>query len=119
MPRVFLARASAIAQNWPAGLHGVYVMSLGPVHLDAVNLTAGALPPFGRTPAEIGYEKKLIETIAASPHRRTNSKQELVELGMTIFGLSKRRAIALRERVIDVLDARAWSRAGARRRNRS
>ena len=94
-------------------------MSLAPVHLDAVNLTAGALPPFGRTPLEIAYEKKLIETIAASLNRRTKSKQELVELGMRIFGLSKRRAIAIRERVIDVLDAKAWSRAGARRRHRS
>jgi hypothetical protein len=95
-------------------------MSLGPVHnLDAVSLTVGALPPFGRTPAEIGYEKKLIETISASPDRRTKSKQELVELGMTKFGLSKRRAVRLREQVIDRLGARAWSRAGARRRNRS
>ena len=94
--------------------------ALGRVHaLDAVGLTVRAVAPFGRIPADIGFTGFLIETIAASLDRRTRSIQELAELGMTTFGLSKRRAIALRERVIDMLGARAWSRAGARRRNRS
>jgi hypothetical protein len=93
-------------------------MSLGPVHnLDAVSLTAGALPPLGRTPAEIGYENKLMETISASPDRRTKSKPELIEIGTTMFRLSKRRASTLREQVIDRLGASAWSDPGRGSRN--
>jgi hypothetical protein len=93
-------------------------MSLEPVHnLDAVNLTAGALPPLGRTPAEIGYENKLMEIVSASPDRRTKSKRELIEIGTTVFGLSQRRAAALREQVIDRLGASAWSDPGRGCRN--
>jgi hypothetical protein len=88
-------------------------------NLSAVDLRTGAVPPFGRTPEEIGFTRLLIEIISASPDRRTKSKQELVELGMTVFGLSKRRAIALREQAIDWSDARAWSTAGAPRRPRT
>ncbi|WP_291573968.1 hypothetical protein [Bradyrhizobium sp.] len=74
----------------------------------------GLEPPlFGRTPEEIGFEKRLIEIISGSPDRRTKSKQELVELGRTEFGLSERRAMALRESVIMRLRAKAWCNAGA------
>jgi hypothetical protein len=119
MPR-FAQTYHLVAQSLITGSPAIGQPALGQVHnLDADGLTALALPPFGRTPEEIGFIKLLIENISASPNRRTKSKRELVERGMTMFGLSKRRAIALRERVIDWLDARAWSRAGARRRNRS
>jgi hypothetical protein len=79
-------------------------------------LNIGGPPPLGRTPQEIDFTKLVIEIISGSPDRRTLSKQELVKLGMTRFGLSKRRAIALREQAIDWCGARAWSRAGAPRR---
>jgi hypothetical protein len=91
----------------------------GRVHHIAARFDIGAPPPVGRTPAEIAFSTFLTETIAASPDRRTKSKQELVELGRTGFGLSKRRAIALRERAIDRSDAPAWSSAGAPRHSRS
>jgi hypothetical protein len=81
--------------------------------LSAVGLSIGELPPIGRTPEEIGFEERLIKIISGSPDRRTKSKQELVELGKTEFGLSQRRATALRESVIMRLRAKAWSNAGA------
>ena len=93
--------------------------AIGQLHkLEAVGLTVRAVAPFGWTPAEIGFTGRLIEIISASLDRRTRSIQELVELGMTTFGLSKSRAIVLREQVIDRLDARAWLMGGAPRRNR-
>ena len=87
--------------------------------LSAVGLSIGELPLFGQTPEEIGFEKRLIKIISGSPDRRTKSKPELVELGTSGFGLSQRRANALRERVIDKLGAKAWSRAGAPRGRQS
>ena len=94
--------------------------ALGQVHnLDPVGLIVRAVAPFGRNPAEIGFTGLLIEIISASLDWAAKSKSELVQLGMSRFSLSKRRAIALREQVVDRLGARAWSRAGARRRNRS
>ena len=113
----------------PRGLHrskyGVNIMTQtiqpapGQVHHISARFNIGGPPSVGRTPEEIGFTRLLIEIICASPDRRTKPKQELVELGMTRFGLSKRRAIALRERAIDVSGARAWSRAGAPRHPRS
>jgi hypothetical protein len=91
----------------------------GRVQYISARLNIGGPPPFGRTPEEIGFTTVLFEIISASPDRRTKSKLELVELGMTRFGLSKRRAIALREQAIDRCGARAWSRPGARRHHRS
>jgi hypothetical protein len=94
--------------------------ALGQVHsLSAVDLSIGELPLFGQTPEEIGFEKRLIKIISGSPDRRTKSKQELVELGTSRFGLSQRRANALRERVIDKLGVKAWSKAGAPRGRQS
>jgi hypothetical protein len=90
--------------------------AIGQLHkLESVDLT-GLTVRAGRTPEEMGFTGLLMEIISASLDRRTSSKQELIELGMTKFGLSKRRASGLRESVIDLLDATAWSRAG---RNRS
>ena len=80
----------------------------------AVDLAAGVLAPFGQTPAEIDYEKRLTEIISASPNRRTKSRHELVELG-AIFGLSERKAKIIRELVIHKLGAKAWKNAGAPR----
>lgn len=88
-----------------------------PHRLTAVDLATGEPPPFGQTPEEIGFERLLNEIISASPNRPTKLKEELVELGVTVFGLSKRRASALREQVIGRLGARAWSDPGRPRRN--
>ena len=94
--------------------------ALGQSHsLTAVDLAVGEAPPCGQTAQEIGFEKILIKIIAVSPDRRTKSKQELLELGTSQFGLSRRRAKALRECVIRKLGARAWSKAGARRHDQS
>ena len=93
--------------------------ALGLVHnLQAVDLAVRAVALFGRTPEETGFTGLLMEIISASPDRRTRSIQELAELGMTMFGLSAVGWIVLREQVIDRLDARAWLRGGAPRRNR-
>jgi hypothetical protein len=93
--------------------------ALGQVHnLEAVGLTVRAVAPFGRNSAEFGFTGLLIEIISASLDRRTRSIPELAELGMTTFGLSQSRAIVLRKQVIDRLDARAWIKGGAPRRNR-
>jgi hypothetical protein len=85
--------------------------------LDAVGLTVRAVAPFGRNSAEIDFTTLLIGIISTSLDRRTRSILELTELGKT-FGVSKSRSIVLREQVIDRLDARAWIRGGAPRRNR-
>jgi hypothetical protein len=93
--------------------------AIGQHNLSAIGLATGVLTPSGRTPEEIEFVQFMIGIISASPDQRTMSKSELVEVGMTRFHLSGRRASTLRERVIDQLDARAWATAGARRRNRS
>jgi hypothetical protein len=85
--------------------------------ISAVGIAAGVPPPFGRTPAEVGFEEKLSAIISASPDRRTKSKSQLVEIGMTKFRLSGKRAGALREKVIDRLGAIAWKTAGRPRKN--
>jgi hypothetical protein len=86
-------------------------------NLGAVGIAAGVPTPFGRTPAEVGFENKLNEIISASPDRPTKSKSELIKIGMTEFGLSRRRAGALREQVIARLGAFAWKAAGRPRRH--
>jgi hypothetical protein len=91
---------------------------IGQHNLSAIDLAAGVLTPFGRTPEEIEFVQFMIGIISASPDHRTMSKSEQIEVGITRFHLSRRRASSLRERVIDQLDARAWATAGARRRNR-
>jgi hypothetical protein len=83
------------------------------LHVSDVSLRAGNPPPLGHTALENAFADWLVETISASPNRRTMSKKEVVSRGTRQFGLSERRAKALREKVIDYLDARAWSKAGA------
>jgi hypothetical protein len=85
--------------------------------LSAVGIAAGVPTPFGRTPAEVGFEKKLSEIISASFDRPTKTRSELIATGMADFGLSRRRAGALREKVIDRLGAIAWKTAGRPRRH--
>jgi hypothetical protein len=82
-------------------------------HVSAVSLRAGNPPPLGQTAPENAFAGWLIETISASPDQRTMSKKEVVSRGTRQFGLSERRAKAVREKVIDHLNARAWSKAGA------
>jgi hypothetical protein len=82
-------------------------------HLTADSLTAGKSPPPGRTAQEKEFANFLIGTISASPSRRSISKEEILSVATRRFGLSERRAKALREDVIDYLDASAWSKAGA------
>jgi hypothetical protein len=82
-------------------------------HLSAVSLSAGNPPSLGHTALENAFADWLIETISASPNQRTMSKREVVSRGTRQFGLSERRAKALREKVIDHLNSRAWSKAGA------
>ena len=76
----------------------------------------------GRTAQEREFVRWLIETISASRHQRTMSKKDMISRGRRQIGLSERRAKALREQVIDHLDAEAWLRGGApkgeRRRTR-
>jgi hypothetical protein len=108
--------AKSVATGSPA----IGEPAFGQLHsLTAVDLAVGEAPPCGETLQEVGFEKILIKIIAASPDRRTKSKHELLELGTTQFGLSRRRAKALRECVIRKLGARAWSKAGARRHDQS
>jgi hypothetical protein len=108
--RVSDLAADSLASGSPA----IDQPAFGQLHsLSAVGLSIGEPPLFGQTPEEIGFEKLLIKIISGSPDRRTKSKQELVELGRTEFGLSERRATALRESVIKRLRAKAWSNAGA------
>jgi hypothetical protein len=85
-------------------------------HLTATGITVGEQPPLGRTAQENGFATLLKVIFSASPDRRTKSKKELLALGTRRFGLSKRRANAIRESVIDRLGVSAWSRAGAPRR---
>ena len=79
----------------------------------AVSLGAGNLPSLGHTAPENAFADWLIETISASPNRRTISKEEILSVATRRFGLSEKRAKALREKVIDRLGASAWSKAGA------
>jgi hypothetical protein len=89
------------------------------VHLlSAVSLEIGKPPRLGRTPQENEFADWLIETISAALNRRTMSKKEMISRGTRQFGLSERRAEALREKVIDQLNAKAWSSAGAPRGER-
>jgi hypothetical protein len=106
------------AQSLAGGSAAIGQPAFGQVHnISPVGIPAGVLTPFGQTPEEVGFEKLLIEIISASFDRRTKSKPELVEMGITKFRLSRRRAGALREQVIDRLGAIAWKAAGRRRRN--
>ena len=82
-------------------------------HLTAVSLMVGKSPPPGRTAQEKEFANFLIGIISGSPNRRTISKEEILSVATARFGLSERRAKALREYVIDYLDASAWSKAGA------
>ena len=82
-------------------------------HLTAVSLMVGKSPPPGRTAQEKEFANFLIGIISGSPNRRTISKEEILSVATARFGLSERRAKALREDVIDYLDASAWSKAGA------
>ena len=85
-------------------------------NLSPVDIAAGQPAPIGQTPEEISFENLLTKIISASPDRRTKSKQKLVKLGKTGFGLSEKRAGTLREQVIDRLGASAWSDPGRPRR---
>jgi hypothetical protein len=108
-----------IPDSLTTGSPAVGQPALGQEHnLAAVGLTVRAVAPFGRNSAEIGFTGLLMEIISASLDRRSRSIKELAELGMSTFGLSKSRAIVLREQVIDRLDARDWIMGGAPRRNR-
>jgi hypothetical protein len=89
-----------------------------PHALIAASLVIGS-KPFGRTRQEIGFEEWLIGMISRSPNRRSHSREEVVSIGATQFGLSRRRAKAIREHVIIQLGASAWSGAGAPRGRRS
>jgi hypothetical protein len=82
-------------------------------HLTPASLTVGKSPPRGRTVQEEEFANFLIGRISASPNRRTISKEEILSVATRRFGVSERRAKALRENVIDYLDASAWSKAGA------
>jgi hypothetical protein len=82
-------------------------------HVAATSLTVGKSPPRGRTAQEKEFLNFLIGTISASPNRRTISKEKILSVATRRFDLSERRAKALREDVIDYLDASAWSKAGA------
>jgi hypothetical protein len=88
-----------------------------PHALIAASLVIG-FKPFGRTRQEIGFGEWLIGAISRSPNRRSQSRDELMLIGTTQFGLSKRRANALREFVVIQLGASAWSEAGAPRGRR-
>jgi hypothetical protein len=105
------------AQSLAAGSASIGQPAFGQVHnISPVGIPAGVLRPFGRTPEEVGFVDAITEIISKSFDRPTKSKPELVEMGITRFRLSGRRAGALRERVIDRLGAIAWSRAGRRPR---
>jgi hypothetical protein len=106
------------AQSLAAGSAAIGQPAFGQGHnISPVGIPDGVLTPFGRTPDEVGFVKSVIEIISASPDRRTKSKLELVEIGITKFRLSRRRAGALREQVIDRLGAIAWLDPGRPRRN--
>jgi hypothetical protein len=91
------------------------------VHQLCASLEIGPRRP-GRTAQESQFVNWLIEIISASAHQRIVSKEEIILRGMRQFALSQRRAKALREQVIEYLDAKDWSSAGApkgeRRRTR-
>ena len=76
-------------------------------------------PRLGRTAQENEFADWLIETISASLNQRTMPKKEMISRGTRQFGLSERRAKALREEVIDHLNAEAWLSAGAPQRQAS
>jgi hypothetical protein len=105
-------------QSLATGSAAIGQPAFEPVHnLGAVGIAAGVPTPFGRNPAEVGFATKLNKIISASPDRRTKSKSELIKIGMTEFGLSRRRADALREQVIARLGASAWKASGRPRKN--
>jgi hypothetical protein len=112
-PHVTLA-----AQSLAAGAAAIGQPAFRQVHnISPIGIVADVLTPFGQTPAEVGFETRLTEIISASPDRRTKSKSELIKIGVTEFGISRRRADALREKVIARLGASAWKASGRPRKN--
>lgn len=70
-----------------------------------------------RSPREAAYASYLAVTIGASVARRTHSKEELAAVARSEFGISKTRANKIRDYVLDLLAASAWTAPGRGRRH--